>query len=431
MKHWPIFLVCALVLAITGCSTRQVPSGEDYYQQARALYSEHQYHGAIESYQRLIDQFPFSPYAEEAELRIGLAYYKMGDYAQASASLSDFQRMHPTSKNLALATYYLAMTHYDQIGRPDRDQSNTQEALRQFDLIERRYPESEFASLAHQRIAICRDLLARNELYIGGFYMTRANFRATESRMAELVEKYPKSPVAPEGLYDLGEALEKEGKKYSAAQAFTALEIHYPKSKYVKQAGTELKNLKQPVDTEDDPLRMVLAESGFNPNESAAFDNPSPPADTQLAAANSPYGHDGAGMSQAGADIQAAGADKAGSATLRTIRLSSSDPPLSVIFDLSGPVHYDKQFQSGDGYATLTVHLKNTTPGGHLPAHMVFDKSIFRDVQVSSDSTGTTVTVNTTSVSRFAIVPLEEPARLLVTFTPAANLNNQTANAGF
>ena len=49
---------------------------------------------------------------------------------------------------------------------------------------------------------------------------------------------------------------------------------------------------------------------------------------------------------------------------------------------------------------------------------MVFDRSIFHDCDIQSDADGTTVTVNTWPVSRFAVVPLNAPSRLLVTFTP-------------
>jgi outer membrane protein assembly factor BamD len=432
MKSSVLVLACVLLVTAAGCSARKVPAGEDYYQQGEALYSQRQYQGAIENYQHLIDQFPFSPYAEQAELKIGLAYYKTGDYAQAVASLSDFQRMHPTSKNLALATYYLAMTHYKQVGLPDRDQSNTIAAMQQFEMIEQRFPESEFAELAHQRIVVCRELLARNELYIGNYYMKQANFRATESRMAELMENYPDTPVAPEGLYELGTALQKEGKKYSAAQAFTALVMHYPQSTFAAKAKVQLAILKQPVDTEEDPLRMVLTESGFNPTKSAAFDKTG--ANAELAEAGSAatggYGPDGLpNLAQAAGQSSSAAPGKTGPATLRSIRLSSSDPPLSVIFDLSGPVAYDKEFKGGPGGATLQLHLKDTTPADHLEQHIVFDRSIFRDVDVATDATGTTVTVNTAPVSRFAIVPLGEPARLLITFTPPDKTIDQAANS--
>ncbi len=49
---------------------------------------------------------------------------------------------------------------------------------------------------------------------------------------------------------------------------------------------------------------------------------------------------------------------------------------------------------------------------------MTFDRSIFHDCDIQTDADGTTVTVNTSPVSRFAVVPLNAPPRLLVTFTP-------------
>src|SRR5208282_6917716 len=154
---------------------------------------------------------------------------------------NDFQRMHPTNPNLHLASYYLAMAYFDQIGRADQDQTNTENALRQFQVLEQRFPESSFAELAHERIAICREMLARNQLVVGDFYYQRANFRAAESRLAELMQKYPDTPVAAQALYELGTTLEKEGKKYSAAQAFAAVTRHFGDTPYARKAEAELK----------------------------------------------------------------------------------------------------------------------------------------------------------------------------------------------
>jgi outer membrane protein assembly factor BamD len=266
MKHRWFLTLLVLVMLGAGCAnTRKFPAGQDYYSQGENFYNRKQYKGAIDNYQHLIDQYPFSAYAEDAELKIGLAYYQMKDYPEAINALTDFIRMHPTNKNLATASYYLGMSYYDQIPAPWQDQSVTEKALEQFRSIEREYPESPFAGLAHDRIEVCREMLARNQLMIGTYYQKRANYRAAESRLAELMQKYPETPVAPEALYDLGVTLEKEGKKYSAAQAFAAVDTHYKDTKYANQASVQLKKLDQPIDTEEDPLRMVLAESGFGP----------------------------------------------------------------------------------------------------------------------------------------------------------------------
>ena len=272
MKRLLLILVAFALLPAAACSLRQKPTGEDYYAQGQLDFATKEYKAAIENYQQVIDKFPFSPYAEDAEMKIGLAYYQQKDYAEAIGALDDFQRMHPTSKNLELVTYYIGLSYYDQIGREDQDQGKTLQALKRFQELEQRFPEGDFAELAHDKILVCREMLARNEMIVGNYYYKRANFRAAESRFAELMQKYPETPVAPDALFELGISLEKEGKRYSAAQAFAAVKKHFPNSNYAKRAQAELAKLHEPIDTEEDPLPLVLAETGYggNPDDSNA-----------------------------------------------------------------------------------------------------------------------------------------------------------------
>ncbi|HLW69954.1 MAG TPA: outer membrane protein assembly factor BamD [Candidatus Binataceae bacterium] len=423
MKHAGFIAAGVIALALTGCATRKPPSGENYYVKATNEYTQHFYQPAIDDYQKLIDQYPFSPYAEEAELNIGLAYYKSHNYAESIGSLNDFVRMHPTSSHIEEASYYLAMAHYTQIGRPDQDQTHTELALEQFQTIERRFPESNFAQLAQEQVAICREMLARHEYVIGDYYFSRANYKAAESRMAELMALYPDTPVAPDALYHLGRTLEKQGKKYSAAQAFSALKQNFPNTKFAAEADKELAKLHQPLDPEEDPLKLVLAESGFSPDDLNANHIAVHESLENLASnGDAAYGPDGLPILQPKPATPAADAaaapTKPGPATLRTIRLSSADPPMSVILDLTGPVAYDDSMDNQNGSSTLTLDLKGVTPATALGSHITFDKSIFRDCLIQSADGGTRITVNTTPVSRFAVVPLTKPDRLLVTFTP-------------
>ncbi len=521
MKRLLLILVAFALLPATACSLRQKPTGENYYAQGQLDFATKEYKAAIENYQELIDKFPFSPYAEDAELKIGLAHYQQKDYAEAIGALDDFQRMHPTSKNLELVTYYIGMSYYDQMGREDQDQGKTMAALKRFQELEQRFPEGDFAELAHEKVLVCREMLARNEMIVGNYYYKRANFRAAESRFAELLQKYPETPVAPDALFELGISLEKEGKRYSAAQAFAAVEKHFPNTGYAKKARTELAKLHQPIDTEEDPLPLVLAETGYggNPDDSNADKVVvRQRSDVASAAGGSAYGSDGLPVLNPPSSPPAAGAraslpdippmmhapdasqpdlpnqkpggpdmmrapapglpaptgsiagaaaaqaramtgaassapepslhemesgtgapasaplslsepPTAGPATLKTIRLSSNNPPLSVVLELSGPVSFDKNLQSNSGGSTATVVLKDVTPDSALQTHLVFDKSIFKDCSVTSSKSGTTVTLNMQPVAHFAVVPLEGPPRLLVTFTPqTGTLKTSAAN---
>lgn len=599
MKRVFAILTALVLLSASACSLRKKPTGEDYYAQGQSNFQDHEYKAAVENYQKLIDEYPFSPYEEDAELKIGLAYYQEKEYAEAIAALDDFQRMHPTSKKLDLVTYYIAMSYYDQIGREDQDQSKTAAALKRFEEIEQRFPEGSFDELAREHVAVCREMLARHDMVVGNFYYKRANFRAAESRFAELMQKYPDTPVAPDALWELGVALEKEGKKYSAAQAFAALEKHYPHTPYGPKARVEMRKLHQAIDTEEDPLPMVLAETGYPstpadgadgvtvrqrgsdlassgsssstlygedglpiitasndkhsgtasdaggsfggaasaglpagasapaaggvasalaasgaaaggssqaPSASgvaskiasaalpsfsppppaaapaagsgeefgAAFQqrppapaprdsgsmvpggdmmalntanaapppggslptqvSPSsrPPAETADSSASPSYGSGSSRSSelQPARPIQSdtapgsmsalanAPAPEAGPATLKTIRLSSNDPPLTVIFDLTGPVNFEKSIEQNSDGAIVTVVLKDVKPDASIASHVAFNRSIFKDCEITRDSDKTTITLNMQPIISYSVVPLEDPARLLVTFTP-------------
>jgi hypothetical protein len=97
---------------------------------------------------------------------------------------------------------------------------------------------------------------------------------------------------------------------------------------------------------------------------------------------------------------------------------------MSVIFDLSKPVQFEQHIENGPGYSTVKVLLKDVTPDANIQHHVVFDRSIFKDCDIANDAQGTTVTVNTVPVSSFAVVPLTEPPRLLVTFTAQGSASN-------
>ncbi len=441
MRRALVTVVALSLLPMFACSLRKPPTGEDFYAQGQRNFTDHEYNAAIENYQRLIDQYPFSPYAEDAEMKIGLAHYQMKDYAEAVGSLDDFQRMHPTSKNLDLVDYYIAMSYYDQIGREDQDQTKTSAALKRFEEIEQRFPEGNFAALAQSHVSVCREMLARHELIVSNFYYNRANFKAAESRLAEVMQKYPDTPIAPDALFELGEALEKQGKKYSAAQAFAAELRHFPDTPYTPKAKAELKKLHQMVDTEEDPLPLVLAETGYGANPDDADhvvvrQRSDSTGDLSMASPPPAYGPDGLPIldepkASAAPVSDTADAKPSIAQTLKTIRLSSANPPMSVIFDLSGPVQFDKHLESGPGFSTAVVVLKGVRPDVSLGHHLVFDRSIFKDCDVQSSSQGTTVTVNTMPVTNFAVVPLDGPPRLLVTFTPSSQAMGPSVNTTF
>ena len=77
MRRAFFVLAASFALGVSACAThQQTPTGENYYVLGQKAFAQHDYKGADIYFQKLIDQYPFSPYAEESELKIGLAEYQ-------------------------------------------------------------------------------------------------------------------------------------------------------------------------------------------------------------------------------------------------------------------------------------------------------------------------------------------------------------------
>ena len=79
MRRWLLFVV---TLAVAGCAGKKpaVPANM-LREEANQAYTDEAYEVAVERYKALLDQYPFDPGAEEAELRIALAHYRAQRYA--------------------------------------------------------------------------------------------------------------------------------------------------------------------------------------------------------------------------------------------------------------------------------------------------------------------------------------------------------------
>jgi outer membrane protein assembly factor BamD len=208
-----LLLVVVVVLALAAaCGTNKprLPA-DQYYKEASTAFASKNYEVAVNRYKELLDQYPFSEHAEEAELRIAQSHYKTKHYPEAIAAFNDFQRMHPMSPHLAKVYYLLGKSYMDQMTTTDRDQAASENAHGWFRVVIDRYPESPWAAKAHRKLGECRSALAAHELYIAAYYFKRQNLRAGENRVKGILENYPDTPVATHAIEHLAAAYARAG----------------------------------------------------------------------------------------------------------------------------------------------------------------------------------------------------------------------------
>ena len=238
----------ALVLiaspVLTGCSTSKNKADTLYvardvstlYNSGKDRLDRGQYKLAAALFDEVERQHPYSPWARRAQLMSAFSYYVAQDYNKAIQSAQRFLSVHPGNKDAPYAYYLIALSYYEQISDVTRDQKTTEQALAALQEVERRFPQSEYASDARLKIDLVKDHLAGKEMEIGRFYERSGRWTAAQIRFQNVVEKYQTTSHAPEALYRLTETslalgIPTEAKKYAAV-----LGANYPGSKWYSRA---------------------------------------------------------------------------------------------------------------------------------------------------------------------------------------------------
>lgn len=248
MKRATILLTILLTLiAALGCSGNrrsrrrsQDPilrlSAAEALEQGKAMLEAEKYYKARRLLTHAFEVEPNSPTGREALLLAADALYLHGgidNYIKCEAKYRDFLNRFPTSEHAEYAQLQVANCLASRIGRADRDQKVTQQALDAYQELLRLYPTSEYVNEARAKIVEVRDKLAEHELMVGRFYLRYGLCGAAINRIEYLQAEYPNFSRMDEALYTIGLAYQKCNRDEEAAAVFTELRLKYPQSEFI------------------------------------------------------------------------------------------------------------------------------------------------------------------------------------------------------
>ena len=255
LRLGPIFLLLlSISVFAASCQKKQplfeeVPAVEDLYEEGMRTLAGGpnfigihtvDYDGAIEIFQTIIDNYPYSEFAVEAELRIADAYYEDRRYEDALSYYRSFSDLHPQHEKVPYTVLRSALCHYQQIGSINRDQTTTREAQVFLERLIRQYP---YAPETREGEAILRELrtqLARHMTRMGDFYLERNEFQAAAERFRSVLNIYPGLGMDAEGLYKLGVCYENMMRQDEARRLFHVVVANYPRTHLAKRAAERI-----------------------------------------------------------------------------------------------------------------------------------------------------------------------------------------------
>ncbi len=186
------------------------------------------YSDAADAFQLLIERYPTSPLASRAQF--GLAQNRMADGSDAEAEVAfdDFLRLYPADARVPDALYLKAELLARQVLSPERDQTKTREAVTAYLRFLEKEPSTPRSADAARKVRELRNRLARHEVVVVSNYMSRKLYGSAEARTRRALAEFPDVPDTPVLMALLVDAMEKEGKKDSAAEARTVLAEKFP-----------------------------------------------------------------------------------------------------------------------------------------------------------------------------------------------------------
>jgi len=256
-----VLLLAAVLFCLQGCAIydklygspprrEAAQSDQALLKSAETDIQRKRYEDARKNLQRLMNQYPDSELVISARLALAKALYLDKKYEEARTEYQRFLELHPQSERADEAHYYLGMTYFRMADTPDRDQTVTQKALEEFDILVKQMPDSPFVSDGQQRAVMARKKLAEKEVYVAAFYFSRENYAAAVARATGALQGYPGSEFEDQALYYLGESLWRLEQKDEARIAFQRLVQDHAQSEWApfaaRRLGTTLVRTGQP-----------------------------------------------------------------------------------------------------------------------------------------------------------------------------------------
>jgi outer membrane protein assembly factor BamD len=204
--------------------------------------------------QTLINTYPDSEYLAKAKLSIADSFFKEGGKAnmtQAIQAYKDFVIFFPFMKEAAYAQLQVAMAHFKQMEKPDRDRTEARAAEEEFQTYLQKYPKDPLEGKAEQHLREVQEVLAEGDFRVGYYYYVKGDKRAAESRLKSVTRRYPLFSKADRALWMLGSIWEGSEKKDFASNYYAQIVRNYPLSPLVPDAKGRLNALGGPVPQPD------------------------------------------------------------------------------------------------------------------------------------------------------------------------------------
>lgn len=260
-RRWPSAgLAVLLAIAAAACTTPradipaigEVQADRLLFERGATALDDGDWRRARQYFVEIRDNYPQSQYRAAARLGIGESYEQEGSteaYVRALAEFQDFLSLYPTHPRASFAQYKLGMVHFHQMRRPERDQSETRNAIREFENFIDRYPtDREWMPTVRERLREARDRLSEHDFTVGHFYYRSKFYPGAVNRFRQILDNDPEYSKRDEVYFYLGESYAVGRNVAEAIPYFARILEEFEASHYAEDARVRISELEARLD---------------------------------------------------------------------------------------------------------------------------------------------------------------------------------------
>ena len=139
-------------------------------------------------------------------------------------------------KTLEYVYYLLGICYYEQIVDEKKDLQSIIKAKKNFQIVVKNYPNTEYALDSEFKIDLIDDILAAKEMYIGRYYFDKKKWIPAINRFRTIVDNYDTTIYAEEALHRLVEVYYTIGLIDESEKYAKLLGYNYQSSKWYENS---------------------------------------------------------------------------------------------------------------------------------------------------------------------------------------------------
>ena len=201
------------------------------------------YINAIEEFERVESNYPYSVWVRHSLLMAGFTHYLINQYEEALSFIDRFISLYPGNTHISYAYYLRAMCYYEQISEYNRESSKALLAKQAFEQLVGFFPQSNYAKDALLKLDLINAVLAAREIYLGRWAMERAQFSSALNRFRNIIIQYNQTAYTPEALHRMVETYLTIGLDDEARRHAAILRFNYPESQWYDYSHQQLDRL--------------------------------------------------------------------------------------------------------------------------------------------------------------------------------------------